>query len=295
MVTKTCCIDLYQGDDVSDNPSYLAGLDQAKKSGIFALIHKSSEGTVERDSRYNARRQKWMVGSISVTDLDNTPLTLPPLWGAYHFAHGQSAASEAKNFLAAARLLPGDLPFLDWEAVGASGFQPSIAFADAFCEAVEQALGRVCGVYGGNVPRERFNASPVSAAVLSRFSKRPFWFAAYGGVSELTLLPEPWKVPGAFLWQNDGDKYGPGTHTIPGISNPCDNSTVVLPMTFQELHDRWLSDADSKAAPPPLPPVAAPETASLSPEDALEAKLVNDINRAEAQLAELRALKGIKK
>jgi lysozyme len=255
MVNKPCCIDLYHEDNVSDTPTALAGFNLVKRDGIFALIHKASEGTDDPDNRYDARRAKWMSGSIiPVTDVDGTKLELSPLFGAYHFFHGVNAAAEAKYFLMMTRLASGDLPFIDWEEVGASGYQPSLELADAFCCAVEDALGRVCGVYGGNVPRERFAAEKPSSTVLDRFQARPLWFCGYGGVQDLNELPEPWTDVGAFLWQDDGDRYGPGPHTIPGISGYCDNSTVVAPMTFATLHARWLAGGVvSKPGPSPAP------------------------------------------
>lgn len=258
MVNKPCCIDIYHGNNVNDNPTALAGLDQAKKTGIFALIHKASEGPGSRDQRYDARRAKWMTGGpIVVTDTNGDRLSLSPLFGAYHFFHGLDPVAEAKNFLMTARLKAGDMPFLDWEQVGASGYQPSIDAADAFCKAVEDSLGRVCGIYGGNVPRERFQAGKASSELLERFSRRPFWFCAYSGVKALSLLPEPWKAGGCFLWQDDGDQYGPGPHTIPGLDGYCDNSTVVDPMTFGQLHDQWLTLTG--AAPVPDAITMAPE------------------------------------
>lgn len=286
MVNKPCCIDLYQGDDVSDNPTSLAGLDRVKASGIFACIHKVSEGTGERDQRYDARREKWMSGNaVSVTDVDGSKLTLPPVWGGYHFFHGVDPTGEARNFIMTARLAPGDMAFLDWEAVGASGYQPSLEAADAFCSAVEAATGRPCGVYGGNVPRERFQAGNVSDAVLERFAARPLWFCAYGSYSPerfKELIPEPWKNSGVWLWQDDGDKSGPGPHVIPGIARYCDNSTVVGGMTFARLHSEWLggvvtSETDvteplnvQPEPPTPPTPVEPPVEPPPSPEVAPE-------------------------
>jgi hypothetical protein len=291
MVNKPCCIDLYHGNEVSDSPTPLAGLDRAKASGVFILIHKATEGTVDRDQRYDARRTKWMAGaSVPIQDVDGQLRVFPPKWGGYHFFHGNDPAGEAKNFLMTARLSTGDMPWLDWEAVGASGFQPSIEAADAFCEAVEQALGRVCGIYGGNVPRERFAAEKVSSAVLERFSKRPLWFCAYGPEKELTLLPEPWKETGCLLWQDDGDRYGPGPHSIPGITGYTDNSTVVAPMTFIGLNDKWLEL--SGAGTPPAPVAAAP-THEPSNLEKIEAELQKDLEIVEDKIEE--ELKGDKK
>lgn len=282
-VNKPCCIDIYRGDEVSDNPSLLAGLDQVKASGIFACIHKATESTGYRDSRYDSRREKWMKGTIDVTDVDGSRFTAQPCWGGYHFFHGDDPKAEANNFLMTARLAPGDMAFLDWEAVGASGYQPSIEAADTFCQIVEQARGRPCGVYGGNVPRERFAAERASDAILGRFAGRPFWLCAYGSYSPdkfKTLVASPWKDSGVWLWQDDGDKFGPGPHTIPGMRGYCDNSTVVDPMTFRKLYNYWLQIETPPVAAPAPTPAPAPEVAEDAPpahksevDDARQARL----------------------
>lgn len=288
VVNKPCCIDIYHGNEVSDSPTPLAGLDRVKAIGVFILIHKATEGTAERDQRYDARRTKWMAGSsIPVQDVDGQLKLFPPKFGAYHFFHGNDPKGEAKNFLMTARLNTGDMPWLDWEAVGASGFQPSIEVADEFCDAVEQSLGRVCGVYGGNVPRERFAAEKASSTVVERFSKRPLWFCAYGGVKDLTELPEPWKEVGAFFWQDDGDHYGPGPHTIPGISGYTDNSTVVAPMTFEKLNDLWLEYAG--AGNPAAPVAAKPDPQPVpvaKPADPAPVEKQSEFQKLESELKE---------
>lgn len=304
MVSKPCCIDIYHGDEVSDNPTSLAGLDRVKAAGIFACIHKASEGVNERDSRYDARRAKWMHGgSISTVDTDGTKLVLPPLWGAYHFFHGVDPQGEARNFLMTARLQVGDMAFIDWEAVGASGFQPSLEAADAFCRAVEAATGRPCGVYGGNVPRERFEADKPSDAVLERFAARPLWFCAYGSYSAEKigeLTPVPWREKGIWLWQDDGDRYGPGPHSIPGVSGYCDNSTVVGDMTLARLHNEWIGQQtdlpkivavvaarQEQPAPPkaPVPPIKKSIFEELREEvHKMEQKIEEELHRDDQSL-----------
>ena len=99
MVTKPYCIDIYQGDEVSDSPTPLAGFSQVKAQGIAFLIHKASEGDGYHDSRYGPRRDSWMGGdAIAVTDVDGAELKLAPRWGAYHFFHGASEASATVRF-----------------------------------------------------------------------------------------------------------------------------------------------------------------------------------------------------
>jgi len=229
------CIDIYHQDNVLDTPGPLGGLDTVKSRGIFALFHKASEGPSQAawDPRYGARRKKWMDGKpIQVTEINGTVLQLPPVWGAYHFFHGSDPAAEARSFLAAAELEAGDAACCDWERVGASGFAPSADSAHAFCSTVEDALGRPIVVYGGDVPRE--NLAPND----KRWGARRLWGCGYGPTFKMPAAP--FTIPGTpWLWQDDGDKYGPGPHTIPGVSNYCDNSTVTGPMTAALLHSSW--------------------------------------------------------
>jgi hypothetical protein len=261
---KPCCIDLFQGDDVSDDPTPLAGFDLVAAAGIPFLIHKASEGLTEVDSRYAPRRAKWMAGApVTLTDVDGASITVPRKFGAYHFFHGadeKSAVAEAKHFLAAAALTSADEGFLDWETVGKS-YEPSAVIADAFCKTVEDALGRPCWVYGGNVPREQLATAP--DALLEAFAARPGWFCQYGAYQP-ALLPKPWQATGPVLWQDDGDNYGPGPHRIPGITTLCDNSTVVGNMTVAKLAAAW-------GAYPTVAPVGAapPPQASLAPRQSI--------------------------
>ena len=249
MVNRPYCIDIYQGDEVSDKPTPLAGFQQVKGYGIAFLYHKASEGTAYRDARYAPRRLAWMSGEpIAVTDVDGTPLAIPPRWGAYHFFHGQDIATEAKNFLAAATLQAGDAACCDWENVGKSGYAPPAAAADEFCSRIEEAIGRACWVYGGNVPREQLT-NRLPSAMLDRFAARPLWFCEYN--SRLAGVPLPWAKAGPALWQDDGDTYGPGPHRIPGIVTLCDNSTVVGSMTVARLNQIWSGAASSAASASP--------------------------------------------
>lgn len=218
-------IDLYHGDDVP-----LGGFAQAKDSGIAFLIHKATEGPDVIDARYAERRDTWMSGgAIPVTDVDGTSLKLMPRFAAYHFFHGQDPEKEAAHFLAVADLRPGDDAVVDWEQVGGSGgYEPSADAVDAFCSAVEQKLGFPMIVYSGNVAKQQLVGKD------PRFAKRRLWLASYGPTY---TVQETWDFP--WLWQNNGDQFGPGPHSIPGINGYCDNSTVVPPMVVSKLYEQW--------------------------------------------------------
>jgi hypothetical protein len=247
---KPCCIDLYQGDDVIDAPNRpLAGFEQVKAQGIAFLDHKASQGTSETDTRVGLRYHYWMDGApIAVADIDGTTLQLQPRFGFYHFNGGAAATAEAAHFISVVKPLfnKGDDLCLDWEDIGASGAQLSALWADTFCNAVEDWCGFPIKVYGGDAPRQQL--AKADSVVLDHFAKRRVWFCQYGAFQP-ALVPEPWTPGGPFQWQDDGDKYGPGPHTIPGINNYCDNSTVVGSMTVAKLYNGWGDGSITVAAP----------------------------------------------
>jgi glycosyl hydrolase family 25 len=241
VVNQPYCIDLYQGDNVLDSPGPLGGFSQVKAQGIAFLDHKASQGVNEKDSLVASRYSHWMNGgTITVTDVDGTTLNLAPRFGFYHFNGTGSATAEAANFVAAVKPIfnKGDDLCLDWEDIGASGFEQPASWADDFCKAVEDWCGFPIKVYGGNAPRQQLVASLASSTVIDNFANRRLWFCEYGSFNA-KLLPLPWQSTGPFQWQDDGDQNGPGPHTIPGISNYCDNSTVVGAMTVAKLNAMW--------------------------------------------------------
>lgn len=237
-VPRPYCIDIYQGDNVlGDNDE---GFASVKAAGIAFLDHKASQGTEEVDRRCAFRRAKWMDGvPVAVTDVDGASLKVAPRFGFYHFnGGGAAAAAEAAHFIATVKPLwrRGDDLCLDWEDIGASGHQLPAQWADEFCDAVEQWCGFPIKVYGGDAPREQLLRA--SAKIIDKFKRRRFWFCDYG-VYKPPLVPLPWQSVGPFQWQDDGDQYGPGPHTIPGIAGYCDNSTLVGTMTVAKLAAGW--------------------------------------------------------
>jgi len=224
MVFKPICIDLYQHDEVED-------FSKVRAQGIAFLIHKASEGTTEVDKQYKARRDAWLKGGTTrVLDIDGQVLQLKPRFAAYHFFDGGDPVAEANHFLNTADIRPGEDAVIDWEPVGASGHQPDEDLADTFCKVVEAQLGFPIIVYSGNVAKERLKG------VDQRFRKRRLWLASYG---KTFTVQQSWANSGPWLWQDDGDKYGPGPVKIPGIGNYCDNSTVTAPMTVKKLYSDW--------------------------------------------------------
>jgi lysozyme len=182
------------------------------------VIHKASEGVAFADRLYPARRKLANDNGL--------------LWGAYHFFHGDAVGSdpkaEADHFLAIAEPDDDTLVALDWEDVPHHG-APSADSARAFLERIEDRLNRKAVIYSGNVAKEEV------AAHDTYFCTHRLWLCQYG--PKFKMPPSFGNYP--WLWQNNGDSYGPGPHRIPGISGLCDNNTIVDPMTADDLIRDW--------------------------------------------------------
>jgi GH25 family lysozyme M1 (1,4-beta-N-acetylmuramidase) len=186
---------------------------RAKAFGILGVIHKASEGTGFTDKLYEARR-KLATG-------------LGMKWGAYHFFHGNEPVAEADHFLNVAEPDADTLVALDWEDVPHLG-APGAEKARAFLERIEDGLGRKAVIYSGNVAKEEIQG------VDAYFGAHRLWLCQYGPAWR---VQPSWQRP--WLWQNNGDDYGPGPHSIPGIHGNCDNNCIIDPMTADDLLSGW--------------------------------------------------------
>lgn len=212
-MTKPLVIDLYYQDDVT---SFQA----IKDAGILGVIHKASEGMTFTDKLYARRRESFTAFGLK--------------WGAYHFFHGSAVGSdpvaEADHFLEVSDPDKDTLVALDWEDVSHHG-APSAASARAFLERIEDKLGRRAVIYSGNVAKEQLTPGTILDGFWTPYR---LWLAQYG--SKWTV-PKPWTYP--WLWQNNGDGYGPGPQRISGVTDLCDNSCIVDPMTTDRLLSEW--------------------------------------------------------
>jgi GH25 family lysozyme M1 (1,4-beta-N-acetylmuramidase) len=204
---KPLVIDIYYGDPVQDFAA-------TRAFGIVGVIHKASEGTGFTDKLYAARRK--LATGVGMK------------WGAYHFFHGQQPKLEADHFLSVAQPDADTLLALDWENVGDGA--PSAAAARVFLERIEEKLGRKAVVYSGNAAKEELDGADAF------FGAHRLWLCQYG---PRWRVQESWQRP--WLWQNNGDSYGPGPHPIPGLAGLCDNNTIVEPMTVEQLLAEWAS------------------------------------------------------
>lgn len=187
------------------------------KSGIVGIIHKASQGTGSVDHTYAEHRKQAIAAGM--------------LWGAYHFMDMTDPAKQAAHFLDAAAPDNNTLVCLDWENVPPSNRAPNPALAKQFLDAIQKKLGRKAVIYSGNVAKERLNG------IDAYFAAHRLWLCQYAAhfTTQASWNNEPW------LWQNNGDNFGPGPHRIPGYDGIVDNSCIVGSMTIDRLKSEWAS------------------------------------------------------
>jgi lysozyme len=199
-------IDIYHGDTVLD-------FAKVKAAGIIGVIHKASQGGAIVDQGYAQRRKLALAAGLK--------------WGAYHFFDFTASPSvQADHFLSVAAPDAQTLVALDWENVGIGA--PSADLARAFLEEIERKLGRKAVIYSGNAAKELIEGRD------AYFGAHRLWLAQY---SSRWKVQRSWKYP--WLWQDNGDAFGPGPHHIPGMLGLVDNNTIVPPMTLDRLVAEW--------------------------------------------------------
>jgi len=205
-------IDISRGVTVSD-------FRQVRRSGIFGIIHKASEGRDYADSACAARRPQAEAAGL--------------LWGTYHYGTGSSSGGEqAAFFLAQSRPGPRTLLALDLEA---NDNNPSNSMrldqAEDFVRTVANATGRLPIVYvhpiwanGDPLPGSglTFGARITPDSILARCG---LWVSDYHDSPE---IPFAWAASGWKLWQYAGDESAgrPAynqTSIVQGVSH-CDRN-----------------------------------------------------------------------
>ncbi len=208
----TSIIDIFHGNEVD--------WDAAVAGGITAVIHKATQGLNFTDSQYVGRRAK--------------AKELGLLWGAYHFATGDSVAGQVEHFLAFAKPEDDELIALDFEPNTSGGPTMTIAQAREFVEAVKDKTGRFPVVYGGHLIREAIGQShdPVLANC-------PLWYVRIAA-TPIGIPTQVW--PDYTLWQyTDGDS-GIEPVKTPGVQGAdrnmfkgtVDDLKAAWPFTFTE-------------------------------------------------------------
>jgi lysozyme len=185
-------LDMYHGDNREEVPNMV----EIQQQGIFAIIHKASQGNAMVDKQYAPRRAAALSAGL--------------LWGAYHFMDSSDPIIQAKAFLAAAAPDENILLACDFEKSSAT---PALHQCKDFMSYVDQnAPGQVtCVLYSGDLIREslRPNAGGHQAQGMAGaemfFAQHRIWLAEYGPHANVPwpwsdkTLSKNWSAP--FLWQ----------------------------------------------------------------------------------------------
>jgi len=204
-------IDLYHNDAI--DPSN--GFHQIAGAGVVAIIHKATQGTISVDPEYDQRRAR--------------ALSVPLLWGAYHFGVGGNPVSQADHYLSIMNPTPTELMVLAFEPFP-SGTTMRFAEAEAFVTRVHDQTGRYPALYSGeSFLRTQFGTKTAASTILSQC---PLWIAKYS-----SNLPT---VPAAFddfaMWQYTDGAIGLQPHSVPGVGR-CDRNK--FNGTMDDLNALW--------------------------------------------------------
>lgn len=170
-------LDMFHGDNREAMPDFA----YIRSQGIWAVIHKASQGMTVTDHLYSARIEKARGAGLLV--------------GSYHFGTDENATEQVDRYLEITKAKPGDFVCLDWER-NPDGHTMSLRGALEFLTAL-----RVDGfnpvIYGSDFVRE--NAKALNAPVLN--SGWWLWLAEYGPHMH---IPLPWGKATTLLWQFSG-------------------------------------------------------------------------------------------
>jgi len=186
-------LDLYHGDNREAVPDFAA----LRINGIWAIIHKATQGMAMVDKTYSARRDAAVKAGL--------------LWGAYHFLTADAdGATQAEKFLATAAPDENTLLACDFER---SKSTPALHQCLDFMSYVDQnAPGQTtCVLYSSDLIRETLRkpvgghrADAMNGAEMF-FAQHRLWLAEYGPHANVPwpwsdkTLSAMWSAP--FLWQ----------------------------------------------------------------------------------------------
>lgn len=211
---KPRVIDIYSLNKVVSD-----SFQRAAEAGIWACIHKATEGNTFKDKGYKTRRKL-------ATDAGM-------LWGAYHFNLGNDVKAQVDNFLSHAEPDENTLVCLDFEDYRKGNM--TIQSAIAFMKEVEDRTGKLCAIYSGNRLKETIQT--VGAEDVKYISERKLWICQYG---PRLIMPKGIDKDAWFLWQYTGDGVGPKPHTVPGFEDGIDLS-VYNGESKEEFATKWIS------------------------------------------------------
>lgn len=180
-------LDLFHGDNRELVPDFAV----IKQQGIFAIIHKATQGVKFEDGTYNARKAAALGAGL--------------LWGAYHFLDAGDPINQAKFFLDSVKPDENTLLACDFEK---SASTPALHQCLDFMSYVDQnSPGNLhCVLYSGDLIRESLqppkggNQSATMRGAEMFFAQHRLWLAEYGPHGN---LPWPWSDKTlSLMWQN---------------------------------------------------------------------------------------------
>jgi GH25 family lysozyme M1 (1,4-beta-N-acetylmuramidase) len=211
---------LYIADFGSQN---LVNFEKLGKSGCVGVILRATRSNEKDDVLYPSRRELARNNGL--------------LTSAYAFNTGEPPAVQVKRFLDWANLDPDEGGYLDLERNPGGTGQMTLSMTIEWLDRYDQAMGRYCGLYSGDVIKTLITRATDTARDF--LAKHPLWGCEYGPRwkhvdANGNLLP--WLDP-PFLWQYTGDGIGPEPHTFDGLEDGADLS--VFDGTIEELKAQW--------------------------------------------------------
>lgn len=198
--------------DMSHHNEVPRSLVPAREAGVVGVIHKASEGTSFRDSKYDSRRLLASEAGL--------------LWGAYHFLRAGNVEEQAVHFLNTADLRPGDLIAVDHEA------EASLTELAAFLRAMRRKTGLQPVIYSGHTLKEQLAGRRHPEVNGENYR---LWLAQYGN---RYTLPPGWGTYWLWQWTDRGE--------VAGVTPPTDCNEFLG--TAEEMKANW----QANAAPPAL-------------------------------------------
>lgn len=233
-MTNINVIDMYHGNAVRTTDFALL-----RDAGIFAIIHKASQGSHYVDPKYSERRKLAQAAGM--------------LWGGYHFLDSSDPVKQAAFFLECAGIADANSePMLlacDYEN---SASQPTLQQCMTFMREVDRNSppGVSCVLYSGNLIRETLrphvggHQDSMMQGVEAFFQQHRLWLAEYGPKEQ---VPYPWNLPIAKSSNEAASMPAPGVwlwqFTERGRVNPLTGNTDgnFFSGDFTQLQERWLS------------------------------------------------------
>jgi len=188
------------------NPTSFAN---AKKAGLWGVIHKATEGHSIVDDKYAKNRAAATKAGL--------------LWGAYHFFRPGRIEDQVTFFLNNAMPQPGTLLCLDHEDEGCS-----VADVETFLRLLDEYSPQLHVLYSGDLIKEQLGNQV--HPYLQKNTR--LWLAEYGPKSKVQATWDKY-----WLWQFTGDGDGPQPHSWAGIGDKIDISH--FDGTYDELVDEW--------------------------------------------------------